>query len=156
MAALSSRKCLLKALNLSQRLLQVLKAPEADRVRKRIWIILKPTLLVISGPNGVGKSTHIQSMLPEPFAGIWSFDRDKARSEFENRTQNKRPPKALITKKATEMMEERLVVEMKKADCEQKSILFLETPLSHADYWNYLDLFEANGYQLQLNYLCLG
>jgi len=43
----------------------------------------KPTLLVISGPNGAGKSTHIQSMLPEAFAGIWSFDRDKARSEFE-------------------------------------------------------------------------
>ncbi len=93
-------------------------------------------------------------MLPEAFAGIWSFDRDKARSEFETELTEQKFPKALITKKATEMMEERLVVEMKKAIANRNHFV-LETPLSHADYWNYLDLFEANGYQLQLNYLCL-
>lgn len=43
----------------------------------------KPTLLVISGPNGAGESTHIQSMLPEAFEGIYSFDRDKTRVDFE-------------------------------------------------------------------------
>ncbi len=51
-------------------------------------------------------------------------------------------------------MEEKLVGEMKKAIA-NKSHFVLETPLSHADYWKYLDLFENNGYQIQLNYLCL-
>ncbi|HMG08698.1 MAG TPA: zeta toxin family protein, partial [Mucilaginibacter sp.] len=114
----------------------------------------KPTLLVISGPNGAGKSTHIQSMLPDAFAGIWSFDRDQARSGFEAELTVQQFPSALITKRATEMMEERLVGEMKKAVA-NKSHFVLETPLSHGDYWKYLDLFEANGYQIQLNYLCL-
>jgi len=114
----------------------------------------KPTLLVISGPNGAGKSTHIQSMLPESFAGIWSFDRDRVRSAFEAELTAQQVPQSLITKKATVMMEEMLVVEMKKAIAE-KSHFVLETPLSHPDYWKYLDLFEANGYQIQLNYLCL-
>jgi predicted ABC-type ATPase len=36
-----------------------------------------------------------------------------------------------------------------------KSHFLLETPLSHPDYWRYIDLFENNGYQIQLNYLCL-
>jgi len=114
----------------------------------------KPTLLVISGPNGAGKSTHIQTMLPEAFAGIWSFDRDQARSEFEAELTAQQFAKASITKKATEMMEEKLVGEMKKA-ITAKSHFVLETPLSHGDYWKYLDLFENNGYQIQLNYLCL-
>lgn len=114
----------------------------------------KPTLLVISGPNGAGKSTHIQSMLPEAFTGIWSFDRDQTRSEFEAELTVQQVPKAIITKRATEMMEEKLVGEMKRAiAC--KDHFVLETPLSHADYWKYLDLFEDNGYQIQLNYLCL-
>jgi len=93
-------------------------------------------------------------MLPEAFAGIWSFDRDKARSEFETELADQNFPKALITKRATEMMEEMLVIEMKKA-ISNRSHFVLETPLSHPDYWNYLDLFEANNYQVQLNYLCL-
>ena len=114
----------------------------------------KPTLLVISGPNGAGKSTHIQSMLPEAFVGIWSFDRDQARSEFELELTAQNIPNTLITKKATELMEEKLVGEMKRA-ITNKSHFVLETPLSHADYWKYLDLFENNGYQIQLNYLCL-
>lgn len=53
----------------------------------------KPTLLVISGPNGAGKSTHIQSMLPAEFAGIWSFDRGQARSEFEAQLTAQQFPK---------------------------------------------------------------
>jgi predicted ABC-type ATPase len=52
------------------------------------------------------------------------------------------------------MMEEKLVGEMKRAIA-HKDHFVLETPLSHADYWKYLDLFENNGYQIQLNYLCL-
>ena len=86
-------------------------------------------------------------MLPATFAGIWSFDRDQARSEFEALLTAQQVPKTSITKQATEMMEEKLVGEMKKA-IGNKSHFVLETPLSHADYWNYLDLFEANGYQI--------
>ncbi|HEY4324679.1 MAG TPA: hypothetical protein VGN20_11860 [Mucilaginibacter sp.] len=43
---------------------------------------------------------------------------------------------------------------MKKAILKKRHFV-LETPLSHADYWKYLDLFENNGYQIQLNFLCL-
>jgi predicted ABC-type ATPase len=114
----------------------------------------EPTLIVISGPNGAGKSTHIQTMLPEAFEGIDSFDRDKTRSEFETLLVKQCTDPNLIPKLSTQMMETRLVEEMQLA-ISNKSHFVLETPLSHPDYWNYLDLFERNGYQIQLNYLCL-
>ena len=114
----------------------------------------KPTLLVISGPNGAGKSTHIQTMLPVDFEGIWSFDRDNTRIAFEKSLSEQGIPPPEILSKATRMMEEQLVLEMKKAIHTKKHFV-LETPLSHPDYWAYLDLFERNGYQIQLNYLCL-
>ncbi|MCE6989665.1 zeta toxin family protein [Dyadobacter sp. CY323] len=113
-----------------------------------------PTLLVVSGPNGAGKSTHIQAMLPADFNGIWSFDRDQTRSEFEVLLASQDIPVELIPKRASQLMEERLVVEMKKAIHAQNHFV-LETPLSHPDYWKYLDAFENNGYQIQLNFLCL-
>lgn len=114
----------------------------------------KPTLLVISGPNGAGKSTHIQTMLPEELGKISSFDRDLTRSEFASELADKNIPSTLIPKRSTELMEEQLVIEMRNA-IHKKAHFVLETPLSHADYWKYLDLFENNGYQIQLNYLCL-
>jgi ABC-type Mn2+/Zn2+ transport system ATPase subunit len=64
----------------------------------------KPTLLVISGPNGAGKSTHIQTMLPQEFTGIWSFDRDKTRSECEVELLAQHFSTSPILKRATEMM----------------------------------------------------
>lgn len=39
----------------------------------------RSTLLGLSGTNGAGKSTHIQTMLPDPFEGIFSFDIDQTR-----------------------------------------------------------------------------
>lgn len=113
----------------------------------------KPTLLVISGPNGAGKSTHIQSMLPVDFKDIWSFDRDKIRVQFETELIDMVPSKEIFAK-ATRMMEDILVEEMKTA-IKTKSHFVLETPLSHPDYWQYIDLFTRNNYQVQLNYLCL-
>jgi predicted ABC-type ATPase len=89
----------------------------------------KPTLLVISGPNGAGKSTHIQTMLPAEFAGIWSFDRDNTRTEFEMALAAQHFDKALTLKRATEMMEEALVAEIKKA-IQHRQHFVLETPLS--------------------------
>ena len=114
----------------------------------------KPTLLVISGPNGAGKSTHIQTMLPKEFTGIWSFDRDLTRIQFEDQLKNKGKDPDDITRLATNMMEAKLVEVMKLA-IQKKDHFVLETPLSHPDYWKYVDLFENNGYQIQLNYLCL-
>ncbi|MDB4901406.1 MAG: hypothetical protein JWQ63_687 [Mucilaginibacter sp.] len=114
----------------------------------------KPTLLVISGPNGAGKSTHIQTMLPLAFEGIVSFDRDHMRTIFEKQLAASGIPVNEITPKATRMMEERLMEEMKSA-IKGKKHFVLETPLSHPDYWRYIDLFESNAYQIQLNYLCL-
>jgi predicted ABC-type ATPase len=104
----------------------------------------KPTLFVLSGPNGAGKSTHVQAMLPEALKDLLSFDRDKTRSGFEVEllAKNESPESAL--KKAGELMEERLLREMIRA-IEIKSHFVLETPLSHADYWRYLDLFEDRG-----------
>jgi len=114
----------------------------------------KPTLLVISGPNGAGKSTHIQTMLPAVFGQIVSFDRDSIRTEYELALLEQDISVDMISKRATELMESKLVEQMKIA-ISQKEHFVLETPLSHADYWNYLNLFEDNGYQIQLNYLCL-
>lgn len=114
----------------------------------------KPTLLVISGPNGAGKSTHIQTMLPEAFNGIWSFDRDNTRIEFETQLANAGIGLAELLPKATRLMEVKLVEEMKKAVKNYQHFV-LETPLSHPDYWRYIDLFEESNYQIQLNYLCL-
>jgi predicted ABC-type ATPase len=114
----------------------------------------KPTLLVISGPNGAGKSTHIQTMLPKEFDGIWSFDRDLTRTQFEDELRNAGTEPNDLTRLSTIKMEEKLVKEMQLA-IQNKQHFVLETPLSHPDYWRYLDLFEKNGYQIQLNYLCL-
>jgi len=63
-----------------------------------------PTLLVISGPNGAGKSTYIQSMLPVEFEGIWSFNRDEVRVQFETQLIEEGIPKTDRLKKATAMM----------------------------------------------------
>jgi predicted ABC-type ATPase len=114
----------------------------------------KPTLLVISGPNGAGKSTHIQAMLPDPFEGIFSFDRDQTRVSFELELATAGVLEIEITPHATRMMEEKLFLEMKKA-ISNKEHFVLETPLSHPDYWKYIDMFESAGYQVQLNYLSL-
>ena len=114
----------------------------------------KPTLIIISGPNGAGKSTHIQLMLPVEFVDIYSFDRDKTRTEFAKQLLVEGVISHDIPSRSTQMMEQRLMREMNLA-IKSKSHFILETPLSHPDYWRYIDLFETNGYQVQLNYLCL-
>jgi predicted ABC-type ATPase len=114
----------------------------------------KPTLLVISGPNGAGKSTFIASLLPEAFEGITSFDRDKTRMAFEQQLQAEALSPDELVARATRLMEASLETAMDEAIA-SKNHFVLETPLSHPDYWKYIDRFERNGYQLQLNYLCL-
>ncbi len=114
----------------------------------------KPTLIVISGPNGAGKSTYIQSMLPVEFDGVLSFDRDKNRQGFEKILQDQRVKASDIFRQSTALMEQKLLLAMKDAII-RKTHFVLETPLSHPDYWAYIDLFLSNGYQVQLNYLCL-
>lgn len=114
----------------------------------------KPTLLVVSGPNGAGKSTYINSLLPEAFEGIISFDRDKTRMSFEQEIRSDPLSADELTAKATLLMEARLEKAMDSAIA-AKAHFVLETPLSHPDYWKYIDRFERNGYQVQLNYLCL-
>lgn len=113
-----------------------------------------PTLLVISGPNGAGKSTHIQTMLPAAFQGIVSFDRDNTRVEFEQKLIAEGVSTDELFYKATAKMESKLVEAMKSA-IRQNNHFVLETPLSHPDYWAYIDMFTKAGYQIQLNYLCL-
>ena len=114
----------------------------------------KPALLVISGPNGAGKSTHIQTMLPAELECIPSFDRDNTRVQFEKLLVSTGVEKHELFRKSTRMMEERLLEEMKNA-IRLKNHFVLETPLSHPDYWRYIDLFKNNYYEVQLNYLCL-
>lgn len=48
-------------------------------------------------------------------------------------------------------MEDFLIAQIDKA-IEQRKNFVLETPLSHPDYWKYIDRFESKGYQIQLNY----
>jgi predicted ABC-type ATPase len=114
----------------------------------------KPTLLVISGPNGAGKSTFIQFLLPDDFEGIVSFDRDKTRSQFERELRAQNLTEEELAGKALRLMEARLEKEMEEAIAAGRHFV-LETPLSHPDYWKYIDKFENKGYQIQLNYLGL-
>ncbi|MBV7529269.1 zeta toxin family protein [Chitinophaga sp. sic0106] len=114
----------------------------------------KPTLLVISGPNGAGKSTHIDSMLPELFDGVPPFDRDLTRTTFEKELQGKGLTPEEISSQSSLMMEDYLSAKINEAISNRQHFV-LETPLSHPDYWRYIDRFENAGYQIQLNYLCL-
>lgn len=114
----------------------------------------RPTLLVISGPNGAGKSTHIASMLPTRFNGVLPFDRDLTRTGFEKELKNKGLSPDEIKVQSAQMMEDFLISKMDEAIKGQQHFV-LETPLSHPDYWKYIDRFDNKGYQIQLNYLCL-
>jgi len=93
-------------------------------------------------------------MLPDNLKDLRSFDRDKTRTGFGKALTDEGVDSKDIFLRSTRMMEERLFQEMKQAIA-QKDHFVLETPLSHPDYWKYIDLFENNGYQLQLNYLGL-
>ncbi|HVI43766.1 MAG TPA: zeta toxin family protein, partial [Chitinophaga sp.] len=114
----------------------------------------KPTLLVISGPNGAGKSTHIESMLPELFDGVPPFDRDLTRTHFERELHGKGLTQEEVSSQSSSMMEEYLSTKINEAIANKQHFV-LETPLSHPDYWKYIDRFERDDYQIQLNYLCL-
>ncbi|WP_367866588.1 hypothetical protein [Pedobacter sp. WC2423] len=93
-------------------------------------------------------------MLPDAFEGIFSFDRDNTRVAFESELESQGLSETIVVAGATRMMEEKLFEEMKKAIVVKEHFV-LETPLSHPDYWRYIDMFETAGYQVQLNYLCL-
>ena len=114
----------------------------------------KPTLLVISGPNGAGKSTHIESMLPSLFEGVLPFDRDLTRTNIEKKLAEEGISQEQIKSRSAQMMEDFLISKMDEAIFKNQHFV-LETPLSHPDYWKYIDRFENKGYQIQLNYLCL-
>lgn len=114
----------------------------------------KPTLIVISGPNGAGKSTHIESMLPDLFEGVRPFDRDLTRANFERELKKENLSTEQLTIRSAEMMENFLISKMDEA-IKANQHFVLETPLSHPDYWKYIDRFDNKGYQIQLNYLCL-
>ncbi len=93
-------------------------------------------------------------MLPDAFDGITSFDRDKTRLFFEQELRAEALAAEELTARATRLMEASLETAMNKAIA-AKDHFVLETPLSHPDYWRYIDRFERNYYQVQLNYLCL-
>lgn len=114
----------------------------------------KPILLVISGPNGAGKSTYINYMLSEEFGGIESFDRDKIRCDFEKQLALSRENENQIAANAMRLMEEKLQTEMNNAILARKNFV-LETPLSHPDYWKYIDRFQSKNYEIRLKYLGL-
>lgn len=115
---------------------------------------VKPTLVIISGPNGAGKSTHIQDMLPSELENINSFDRDLKRTEFEKSLGFEGIPDQLIPERAVALMESGLTEAMDKAIGQQAHFV-LETPLSHPDYWRYIDRFTDQGYQVELFLLYL-
>ena len=86
--------------------------------------------------------------------GIVSFDRDKTRAAFERQLRADGISEAEVAGKALRLMGTQLEYEMEAAIRDNRHFV-LETPLSHPDYWKYIDRFERRGYQIQLNYLCL-
>ncbi|MGF7083034.1 zeta toxin family protein [Mucilaginibacter sp. UYCu711] len=114
-----------------------------------------PTLFVVSGPNGAGKSTYIKILLPPELKDCKPFDRDKTRSTIENELFGKTTDLTADQKRQSQGdMETILQKEMVKAASEKKHFV-LETPLSHPDYWRYIDFFANKGYLVQLSYMCL-
>lgn len=115
----------------------------------------QPTLFVVSGPNGAGKSTFIKTLLPPELKDYKPFDRDKTRSNIEKELFGKTTGLSQDEKRQSQQsMEAVLKTEMVKASTDKKHFV-LETPLSHPDYWQYIDYFTNKGYQVQLSYMCL-
>jgi len=114
-----------------------------------------PTLFVVSGPNGAGKSTYIKPLLPPELKDYKPFDRDKTRSNIEHELFGASTGLTADQKRQSQGdMENVLKTEMIKAATDKKHFV-LETPLSHPDYWQYIDFFTNKGYQVQLSYMCL-
>jgi predicted ABC-type ATPase len=115
----------------------------------------KPTLIVITGPPGAGKSTHGKTILPDEFEGITPFDRDKTMLSFEEQLKGSNEDPDELTYKAFTHMESQLIDEMATAIA-NKAHYALETPLHYSEYWNdYIEPFIANNYQIELSYICL-
>lgn len=114
----------------------------------------KPTLIIISGPNGAGKSTHIQSLLPTELCHLRAFNRDLRYQAYKDELKRQNDYPQNTENQAVAMMEEELKQKMAEA-IGNKAHFVLETPLSAAKYWAYIDPFESAGYQIQLLYLCL-
>lgn len=115
----------------------------------------QPTLFIVAGPNGAGKSTHVKSLLPPGMENYIPFDRDKTRTEIEFKqfgtSKNLSQEQAIS---AISEMEKILMREMASAVAERKHFV-LETPLSHPQYFRYIDYFTNKGYQVDLRYLGL-
>jgi predicted ABC-type ATPase len=93
-------------------------------------------------------------MLPADLKILKSFDRDKSRAKFAANLAAEGTNLTDIPSRSTGMMEDELMSAMRLA-IKERNHFVLETPLSHPDHWKYIDLFENNGYQVQLNYLGL-
>ncbi|GAA3929489.1 AAA family ATPase [Chitinophaga oryziterrae] len=115
----------------------------------------KPTLILISGPPGAGKSTFGKTLLPDAFEGISPFDRDATMTKYEQELIGSYDDPDEIANRAFIKMERQLIDEMATA-IQHKAHYALETPLHFPDYWEeYINPFLNNGYQIQLSYICL-
>jgi len=114
----------------------------------------KPTLYIVSGPPGAGKSTFGKILLPNTARGLEIFNGDmqiiKTATEFHLQGMDK----DFIEKTTGPLVDDQLRDLITQTIVKGKNFA-LETPLANPHSWKFIDPFKQHGYQIHLSYLCL-
>ncbi|PTT03049.1 hypothetical protein DBR11_03350 [Pedobacter sp. HMWF019] len=114
----------------------------------------KPTLFVISGPPGAGKSTFGKELLPDELKAVSPYNKDTLLIKILSQLvkTNEKSPETLMA--GITAMETQLASDMKDA-IKKKEHFVLETILSHPKHIDQLNTFASQKYQIHLAYMCL-
>jgi predicted ABC-type ATPase len=103
-----------------------------------------PTLFVIAGPNGIGKTTSSYDLVP---ANISIINSDEISKEIRNIQQSTVNLQEYANREAIRLMEEQR---------QQKKSFVIETNLADLETWKFLLEIQQTGYQLHILYLSTG
>jgi predicted ABC-type ATPase len=115
-----------------------------------------PTLIVISGPPGAGKSAFGKQLLPEILHGYKIIKREGPIAEIQQKLRGLLPEKdtSFIQQAAFVIAKAALLDSVNKVIADKENFV-IDTPLSDPVYWETISQFAKAGYQIKLTYLCL-